>query len=81
MALAGALTFAELGAILPRAGGVYVYLNESYGGLAGFLYGVGVFSRGEHGGRAALSIAFATYFSMLVPIGPAGIPLAAVAGW
>ena len=80
MALAGALTFAELGAILPRAGGVYVYLNESYGGLAGFLYGWAYFLVVNTGGVAALSIAFATYFSMLVPIGPAGIPLAAVAG-
>lgn len=37
--LLGALTFAELGALFPRSGGVYVYLKEAYGDLAGFLYG------------------------------------------
>ncbi|NIT74559.1 MAG: amino acid permease, partial [Phycisphaerae bacterium] len=39
LALTGALTFAELGSMMPRAGGVYVFLTEAYGGLAGFLYG------------------------------------------
>ena len=39
MALCGALTYAELGASLPRAGGHYVYLREAYGPLIGFLDG------------------------------------------
>ncbi len=37
--LLGALTFAELGSLFPKSGGVYVYLKEAYGDLAGFLYG------------------------------------------
>src|SRR6186997_1629561 len=38
-ALTGALTYAELGTMFPRAGGVYVFLNEAFGPLLGFLYG------------------------------------------
>ncbi len=37
--LLGALTFAEIGSLFPRSGGVYVYLKEAYGDLVGFLYG------------------------------------------
>lgn len=37
--LAGALTYAELGAAMPEAGGQYVYLREAYGPLSGFLFG------------------------------------------
>jgi APA family basic amino acid/polyamine antiporter len=80
MALSGALTFAELGAMLPRAGGVYVFLNEAYGGLAGFLYGWAYFLVVNTGGIAALAIAFSTYFGFFVPLGPEGIKLAAIVG-
>ncbi len=80
MALAGALTFAELGAMMPRAGGVYVFLQEAYGGLAGFLYGWAYFVVVNTGGIAALSIAFATYFSYFIPLGPGGVPIVAVSG-
>ncbi len=45
IALAGALTFSELGTLFPRAGGPYVYLRESFGPLAAFLYGWGFFWR------------------------------------
>jgi len=80
MALSGALTFAELGAMLPRAGGVYVFLNEAYGGLAGFLYGWAYFLVVNTGGIAALAIAFSTYFGFFVPLGADGIKFAAIAG-
>ena len=79
-ALCGALTFAELGGMMPQAGGVYVFLNEAYGGLAGFLYGWAYFLVVNTGGIAALAIAFATYFGVLVPVGPGGIQLIAVTG-
>src|SRR5688500_4444887 len=39
LTLAGALTYAELGAMFPRAGGIYHYLKEAYGPLPGFLFG------------------------------------------
>src|SRR6266851_10405542 len=39
LTLAGALTYAELGVLFPRAGGIYDFLKEAYGPLWGFLYG------------------------------------------
>ena len=39
ISLFGGLTFAELGAMLPQAGGQYIYLREAYGPFAGFMYG------------------------------------------
>jgi APA family basic amino acid/polyamine antiporter len=80
LALSGALTFAELGAMMPRAGGVYVYLTEAYGGLVGFLYGWAYFLVVNTGGIAALSVAFATYFGYFVPLSPAGLKIAAIVG-
>ncbi|MCU0411559.1 MAG: amino acid permease, partial [Bacteroidetes bacterium] len=79
-ALSGALTFAELGGIMPRAGGVYVFLTEAYGGLAGFLYGWAYFLVVNTGGIAALAIAFATYLNVLIPLGTNGVMIAAIAG-
>jgi APA family basic amino acid/polyamine antiporter len=80
MALSGALTFAELGAMIPRAGGVYVFLNEAYGGIAGFLYGWAYFLVVNTGGIAALAIAFSTYLGFFIPLGAEGIRIAAIAG-
>lgn len=80
MALAGALTFAELGAMLPRAGGVYVYLTETYGKLIGFLYGWIYFLVTNTGGIAALGIAFATYLGYFINLSAAGVKGVAMAG-
>jgi basic amino acid/polyamine antiporter, APA family len=80
MALAGALTFAELGGMMPGAGGVYAYLCEAYGPLAGFLYGWAYFFVATGGGIAALSIAFATYLGYFFPMDAGGIRIAALAG-
>lgn len=79
-ALAGALTFAELGAMMPRAGGVYVFLTEAYGSLAGFLYGWAILVIANTGSIAGISIVFATYFGHFVPLTPAGVKLVAIAG-
>jgi APA family basic amino acid/polyamine antiporter len=65
--LAGALTYAELGAAMPEAGGQYVYLKEAYGPLAGFLFGWIVFLVYQTGGIAGLAIAFSEYFSYFLP--------------
>ncbi len=80
LALSGAFTFAELGARMPHAGGVYVFLTRAYGGLVGFLYGWAYFLVVNTGGLAALSIAFATYLGFFVPLSPAGVKLVAISG-
>ena len=79
-ALSGALTFAELGALMPGAGGVYAFLSEGYGKLAGFLYGWAYFLVVNTGGIAALSVAFATYLGYFVHLDPLGIKIIAVSG-
>jgi APA family basic amino acid/polyamine antiporter len=65
--MCGALTYAELGSMMPRAGGVYVFLSESYGGLVGFLYGWAYFLVVNTGALAALAVAFSTYLGFFVP--------------
>jgi len=67
LSLFGGLTFAELGAMIPEAGGQYVYLREAYGPLAGFMYGWTAFLIIQTGGIAALAVGFAEYFAYFVP--------------
>ncbi|UCE07221.1 MAG: amino acid permease, partial [bacterium] len=67
LTLAGALTYAELGAAFPEAGGQYVYLKHAYGPLVGFLFGWIVFLVYVTGGIAALAVGFAEYFSHFFP--------------
>ena len=61
----GALTYAELGAAMPEAGGQYVYLKEAYGPLAGFLFGWILFLVYMTGGIAGLALAFSEYTGYL----------------
>lgn len=68
LSLAGALTYAELGALFPQAGGDYLYLREAYGEAPAFLYGWTFFVVGAGGGIAALSTAFSTFLSALLPV-------------
>ena len=72
IALTGALTFAELGGMFPKAGGVYAYLKEGYGDLAAFFYGWAYFILVNSGALAALTFAFAYYVSYLVPLSQGG---------
>jgi len=69
--LAGALTYAELGAAMPKAGGLYVFLREAYGQLPGFLFGWIAFVAYISGTNAALAVAVAEhlgpYYSILSP--------------
>ncbi|MCP4902556.1 MAG: amino acid permease [bacterium] len=65
--LAGALTYAELGAAFPEAGGQYVYLREAYGPLAGFLFGWQHFFVYMSGGIAGLGVVFADIAGSLIP--------------
>ena len=65
--LSGALSFAELGSMYPKAGGQYVYIREAYGKMAGFLYGWGFFWFIMCGGIAALAVVFAEYLGYFIP--------------
>ena len=67
LTLAGALTYAELGAAMPEAGGQYVYLREAYGPMTAFLFGWILFLVYMTGGIAALALAFAEYFGNFFP--------------
>ncbi len=67
-----ALTLAELGAMLPQAGGLYVFLRAAYGPLPAFLFGWVEFLVVRSGSMATLAAAFARYFAQLVPA-PASI--------
>ncbi|HEX5474426.1 MAG TPA: amino acid permease [Vicinamibacterales bacterium] len=80
IALAGAFSYAELGAVFPKAGGQYVYLRDGYHPLAGFLYGWALLLVIESGAIAAVAITFATYALHLAgaPDG-ARVPLAIAA--
>lgn len=78
IALAGALTFAELGSMFPQPGGVYVYLKEGYGDLFGFLYGWAYLLVITSGANAALTIAFATYLAFIFPMSQQGITVVAL---
>jgi amino acid transporter len=63
----GALSYAELAAMMPHAGGQYVYLRESYGPLWGFLYGWTCFLVIQTGFIAAVSVAFARFLGVFAP--------------
>ena len=65
LSLAGALTFAELAAMMPHAGGEYVFLREAYGRPWGFLYGWTIFFVARTGSQAALAIGSAIFLNIL----------------
>ncbi len=67
LALAGALTFAELGASMPRSGGPYVYLREAYGRPAGFLFGWMQCLVCMGGSIAAVAVGFSEYLGYFFP--------------
>jgi APA family basic amino acid/polyamine antiporter len=87
LSLAGALSFAELSAALPEAGGEYVFLREAYGPFWGFIYGWTTTWVGKSGSIATLATGFVYYlanfappleqsvYTIHLPIGPRGGPL------
>ena len=74
VSLSGALTFSELAAMLPEAGGGYVYIRTALGPFAAFLFGWTDALLIRAGAAAAISFTFAIYFAELVPA-PAAMPL------
>jgi basic amino acid/polyamine antiporter, APA family len=67
LTLAAALSYGELAAMMPRAGGQYVYLREAYSPLWGFLYGWTLFLVIQTGTIAASSVGFSRYLGVLWP--------------
>jgi APA family basic amino acid/polyamine antiporter len=67
LTVTGALCCAELAAMMPRAGGQYVFLREAYGSPVGFLFGWALFLVVQTGTIAAVAVAFARFAGVLVP--------------
>ena len=68
LTIIGALSYGELAAMMPRAGGQYVYLRESLGPMAGFLYGWTFFMVIQTGTIAAVCVAFARFLGVFCPV-------------
>jgi basic amino acid/polyamine antiporter, APA family len=67
LTVAAALSYGELAAMMPHAGGQYVYLREAFNPLAGFLYGWTLFTVIQTGTIAAVAMAFGKFLGVLVP--------------
>jgi APA family basic amino acid/polyamine antiporter len=67
MTMIGALSYGELAAMMPKAGGQYVYLREALGPLWGFLYGWTLFLVIQTGTIAAVGVAFGKFLGVFVP--------------
>ncbi|HJU88411.1 MAG TPA: amino acid permease [Gemmatimonadaceae bacterium] len=78
LSLLGALTFAEMGAAKPDAGGLYVYIRDAFGPLPAFLYGWTAFFVLGSGSVATLAVAFTAYLRQLVPVSPVAAKVVAV---
>src|ERR1700721_1109295 len=79
LTISAALSYGELAAMMPQAGGQYVYLRKSYSQLWGFLYGWTLFLVIQTGTIAAVAVAFARFLGVLVPsVSPASWIIAPV---
>jgi basic amino acid/polyamine antiporter, APA family len=67
LTIGAALSYGELAAMMPKAGGQYVYLREAFSPLWGFLYGWALLWVIQSGTIAAVAVGFARYFGVLVP--------------
>jgi len=67
LTVAAALSYGELSAMMPQAGGMYVYLCEAFSPIVGFLYGWTLFTVIQTGTIAAVAVAFARYTGVLLP--------------
>ena len=75
LAFAGAMAYAELAALRPRAGGEYVYLREAFGRLAAFLSGWTSFVAGFSGAIATSAVVLASYLGRFIPAASNSAPL------
>src|SRR5216684_3316543 len=79
LSLLGALTYAELAAANPEAGGLYVFIRDGFGRIAAFLYGWCLFLVIASGSVAALARAFTRYLAEIIPLTPLEATLVSVA--
>jgi len=79
LSLLGALTYGELGAMDPKAGGLYVYLRDAFGPGLAFVYGWTQFFVIGGGSNATLAVAAPEYLDKLIPIGVVGRKLVSIA--
>jgi APA family basic amino acid/polyamine antiporter len=79
LSLLGALTYGELSAVNPKAGGIYVHLRDCFGPLPAFLFGWTLFFAMNGGTVATLAVAFSTMLSQIVPLSAAMTKVVAVA--
>ena len=79
LSLLGALTYAELSAANPEAGGLYVFIRDGFGRMPAFLYGWCLFLVIASGSVAALARAFTRYLSEIIPLTPLEATLVSVA--
>ena len=70
LSLLGALTYGEMGAMNPDAGGLYVYIRDAFGELWAFLYGWTALLVIASGSCATLAVAFSAYLGQIVPLSP-----------
>ena len=78
LSLLGALTYAELGAMRPGAGGLYAYIRDAFGRFPAFLFGWTLFFVIGSGSIATLAVASTSYLAELVPLSPLAARLTAV---
>src|SRR5437773_11201877 len=79
LSLLGALTYGELSAMNPKAGGLYVFIRDGFGSLPAFLYGWTLFFVISSGSVATLAVAFSHYLGKIIPLSPAIAKVAAIA--
>ncbi len=91
LSLAGTFSYSEIAAMMPEAGGDYVYLRRAYGRLVGFLYGWMAFTVARAGSQAALAVGLAIFMNVALggaldhwhatagPVGISGLSLVALA--
>ncbi len=78
LSLLGALTYGELTAMKPQAGGIYVYIRDSFGPLPAFLFGWTLFFVISAGSIATLAVAFSNYLAAFLPLTPVAAKLVSV---
>ena len=78
LSLLGALTYGELSAMNPKAGGLYIFIRDGFGRLPSFLYGWTLFFVISSGSMATLAVAFSSYLGQIIPLSPLAAKLSAI---